>query len=445
MATSFTAPETCSRCGHRAPARSTKAPPASACAVCGASLLAAGTPLPVLALTGPSHMPRVIAVGTLVIGIAIYGMYRGGRSLIDAANDRKSAAAAVAMEQTQAAWTATPTQTSTATVTPSPTATPTATATPTTTNTSTPTPTITPTPTATLLPELYTATAAAFSATETRMAYEYSATATQEEFAYSATATADALAATRQAQSDARTATSVAKQATAEYIQGFVNIDYRELRDYPAGHIGEQVCVQGTIFNVNPPDELQMWFAGTYDPVYIQFENDFTGVYEDNYVKVCGIATGTTSFKNSSGDEKTQPFISLAFFRLPSATAIPAPVSTAIPVAAAVQSTTVPSVSTAKSFIGLAMHVSNGVKVYCCTGANKTYVFEVVGITGKYECEMTGGDGKGLLVREPDGFLGFYDYHDMVFGGLYFIAADDPNRDSYQLSLVDSLVFPGCH
>lgn len=331
MATSFTAPEACSRCGHRAPARGTKAPPASACAVCGASLLAAGTPLPVLALTGPGHMPKVIAVGALVIGIAIYGVYRGGRSLIDAANDRKSAAAAVAMAQTQAAWTATPTQTSTATVTPSPTATPTATATPTTTNT----------PTSTATPTTPAATRTAL-AQETEVAQAIlTATAVRDAYYYSATMTA------------------------------------------------------------------------IYAPVRLP-------------------PTAVPA---------------------PSATAIPAPVSTAIPeiaataipVAAAVQSTAVPSVSTAKSFIGLAMHVTNGVKVYCCTGANKTYVFEVVGITGKYECEMTGGDGKGLLVREPDGFLGFYDYHDMVFGGLYFIAADDPNRDSYRLSLVDSWAFPGCH
>jgi len=217
---------------------------------------------------------------------------------------------------TQAAIpTNTPTPTATATRTPTATRTATATATATNTSTATTTPTITPTPTATLPPESYTATAAAFSATETRIAKEYSATATQEEFAYRSTATADALAATRQAQSDERTATAVAKQATAEYLQGFVNIDYRELRDYPGSHVGEQVCVQGTIFNVIPPTEVQMYFAGTYDAVYISFEEAYTGVYEDSYVKVCGLAADTLSFKNASGNTVTQPHIMFAFFR----------------------------------------------------------------------------------------------------------------------------------
>ena len=217
---------------------------------------------------------------------------------------------------TQAAIpTNTATPTATATRTPTATRTATATATATNTSTATTTPTITPTPTATLPPESYTATAAAFSATETRIAKEYSATATQEEFAYRSTATADALAATRQAQSDERTATAVAKQATAEYLQGFVNIDYRELRDYPGSHVGEQVCVQGTIFNVNPPTEVQMYFAGTYDAVYISFEEAYTGVYEDSYVKVCGLAADTVSFKNASGNTVTQPHIMFAFFR----------------------------------------------------------------------------------------------------------------------------------
>ncbi len=269
-----------------------------------------GLPLLVIGSFGKGWKTGLLALVTFIAVVA-------GCDRITEQSKRDGAEQIIAFAAaTQAAIpTNTPTPTATATRTPTATRTATATATATNTSTATTTPTITPTPTATLPPESYTATAAAFSATETRIAKEYSATATQEEFAYRSTATADALAATRQAQSDERTATAVAKQATAEYLQGFVNIDYRELRDYPGSHVGEQVCVQGTIFNVIPPTEVQMYFAGTYDAVYISFEEAYTGVYEDSYVKVCGLAADTLSFKNASGNTVTQPHIMFAFFR----------------------------------------------------------------------------------------------------------------------------------
>lgn len=269
-----------------------------------------GLPLLVIGSFGKGWKAGLLAIVTF---IAIFT----GFDRVTEQDKRNQADEIVAFAAATQAAIPTNTATPTATATRTPTATRTATATATATNTSTATttPTITPTPTATLPPESYTATAAAFSATETRIAKEYSATATQEEFAYRSTATAAILAATRQAQSDERTATAVAKQATAEYLKGFVNIDYRELRDYPETHKGERVCVQGKIFNVNPPDELQMWMAGTYDPVYVVFEDDFTGLYEDTYVKVCGIAAGTMSGTNSSGNTITQPLIEWAFLR----------------------------------------------------------------------------------------------------------------------------------
>ncbi len=288
MGTEPTPAIACPRCGYPQQLRET-----GVCPVCGASY-GTGTAIPVLRLTGSGKI-RTLVVAIVLILLASYGYVI----------QRNEAAQTVAFAAaTQAAIpTKTTTPTATATATPTPTATATSTATATHTSTVTPTFTPTHTPTATLLSELYTATAAAVSATETRMAFEYSATST-----------ADALAATRQAQSNARTATVVAKQATAEYLKGFVNIDYRELRDYPESHTGEQVCVQGTVFNTNPPDELQMYFAGTYDAVYIEFENAFTGVYENSYIKVCGIAGGTITGTNSLGTTITQPYIGLAFF-----------------------------------------------------------------------------------------------------------------------------------
>ena len=308
MGTETTPAIACPRCSYSQQIGET-----GTCPVCGASY-GTGTAIPLLRLTGSGKIRNLIIAVVLVL-FALIGY------LIQRNDAAQTVAFAAAPQAAIPTYTSTPT--ATATATPTPTATATATATATHTSTATPTPTSTHTPTATLLPEIYTATAAALSATETRMAFEYSATAT-----------ADALAATRQAQSDARTATVVAKQATAEYLKGFVNIDYRELRDYPDSHTGEQVCVQGTVFNTNPPNELQMYFAGTYDAVYIEFENAYTGVYEDSYVKVCGIAGGTVTGTNSLGNTISQPYIGLAFFGQATSLAAPPAAPTTVPAAA---------------------------------------------------------------------------------------------------------------
>lgn len=214
---------------------------------------------------------------------------------------------------TRLAQVAVPTRAATATVVP-PTATPSATA------TATATATPTPTATATTIPETATAAAqetalaqATIDKAASQTAVAAAATATRAQYAANVTATAQAVGATATRRSAQATQTRVAKAATADYLAQFVDIDYRELRDYAPQHEGEKVCIRGRVFNIVGSDALQMYFAGTYDAAYVEFDEPFTGIYENNTIRVCGIVYGEYSFQNAMGATISQPALYLAF------------------------------------------------------------------------------------------------------------------------------------
>ena len=167
---------------------------------------------------GASWKSGLLAIATFVA--SLIGFTRITEQ--DQRNEADQRAAFTAATQA-AIPTITPTPTATATRTPTLTNTAMATATATATSTATPTPTITPTPTATLPAELYTATAAAFNATSTRLIQILTATAQQEAYAFSATATREAYeystTATRAAYNSNATATR-AWRATQEWLYG---------------------------------------------------------------------------------------------------------------------------------------------------------------------------------------------------------------------------------
>jgi hypothetical protein len=186
--------------------------------------------------------------------------------------------------------------------------------------TNTPAPTETETPT--LPPATQTAVAIAVSKTsaaatrytsQTVVAANTTATAAQRSS--NITATASSVAATKTQQSANAQATKDAKAATATYLAEFTYINYRELRDYADQHIGEKVCVRGRVFNILPPDVLQMYFAGTYDALYVEFADSFTGIYENDAITVCGTVFGSYSFQNAMGATISQPAIYEAFLR----------------------------------------------------------------------------------------------------------------------------------
>uniref|UniRef100_A0A6H1ZE73 Uncharacterized protein n=1 Tax=viral metagenome TaxID=1070528 RepID=A0A6H1ZE73_9ZZZZ len=180
-----------------------------------------------------------------------------------------------------------PTPTLTATVTFTPTATSTMTASSTPTSTSTRTPTSTPIP-----PATQTALAAAL---------------TQTKIAFNATAT-------RQTYLSQCTATALAISAHATEIAQYKDIYWKELVSYAEQHVGEKVKIRIRIFNIVSQRELQGYFAGTYEAVYVVMNASFSGLYEDNSITVYGIVKGNYCFNNALGAQVCQPMLSEAFY-----------------------------------------------------------------------------------------------------------------------------------
>lgn len=106
----------------------------------------------------------------------------------------------------------------------------------------------------------------------------------------------------------ARTATAGAITATASFKSAYKQIDPRELVNYADKHVGEKVVVQGTIFNLDTPDNvIQMTINGNSNyPLYVEYVGELSGIYENDYVTVYGTVAGTTSFENRNGATITQ-------------------------------------------------------------------------------------------------------------------------------------------
>lgn len=157
-------------------------------------------------------------------------------------------------------------------------------------------------------------TALAFAATQTaRPTFTQGPTSTATLLPKFAAATEDARIARDLASTE--TAFQAAQAATATYIGSFNLIDFRELRDYPANHIGEKVCLRGRVFNVNPPTEFQMYVGDTYDDAYIVTDTEFSKLYQDDLVYICGISADNKTFQNALGAQVSTPLIEHAFFR----------------------------------------------------------------------------------------------------------------------------------
>jgi hypothetical protein len=87
--------------------------------------------------------------------------------------------------------------------------------------------------------------------------------------------------------------------------------------------------------------------------------------------------------------------------------------------------------------VPLAGRLFNGVVIYFGRGEQKALGFTALG--GSAKC-ATMPSGKGVLVRYPNGREEWKDRDALILADLYFIRADDPNRDSF----LWSGNLPGC-
>ena len=169
--------------------------------------------------------------------------------------------------------TTTPTNTSTLTLTFTPTQTETATSTATETPTETPTKTTTPTTTETetpMPPRQLTGTALAY---------------TQTEKSYCITQTA------------------LSRLSTKEFFDKYKTIPWKELNTYPDKHKGEYVKIRGRIFNVINTKTFQIYYSGSYEAAYIEMENEFDNLYEDDVVTIYAMVYGEICGTNAFGSE----------------------------------------------------------------------------------------------------------------------------------------------
>ena len=151
-------------------------------------------------------------------------------------------------------------------------------------------------------------------ATQTALAIAGSRTSLAETAAANATVAAQAATSTRQALNAQRTQVARATAARATEIARYTQIDYRELINYADAHIGELVWVRGRVFNINSTEEFQMYFAGTYEALYVTTEDPFSGLYENDVITVYGVVGGETCGTNAFGAEICQPLLIEAFF-----------------------------------------------------------------------------------------------------------------------------------
>jgi len=172
------------------------------------------------------------------------------------------------------------------------------------TNTITPSLTLTPTitNTATPIPP----------ATLTQKAIEEN----QTEIASFATSTQSAINNSYTATSKVRTRTASANYATATEMASYEEIYWKELATYPSKYTGQKVVVRGRVFNILGT-VIQIYFAGTYEALYVTLSKSATGIYENDSITVYGIVAGKECFENAYGAEICQPALKNAWFTKP--------------------------------------------------------------------------------------------------------------------------------
>lgn len=126
--------------------------------------------------------------------------------------------------------------------------------------------------------------------------------------------TATASEATKQAKSYQSTAAQAAKIATATYVAEFKEVPWRELSTYPDNFLGKMIIVRGRVFNVVSETEFQMYFAGTYEAVYVVMDEPYSDIFKNDAVTIYGLGLGKMCGTNAFGGQICQPGVSGTWF-----------------------------------------------------------------------------------------------------------------------------------
>jgi endonuclease YncB( thermonuclease family) len=103
--------------------------------------------------------------------------------------------------------------------------------------------------------------------------------------------------------------TKTADEVRADYTW----VDTRDLVIRPNEFQGEQIAVQGSVFNIGVDEDgfttMQIWLDGGSEAAVIGYDGDTRGIYEGTWVTVYGEGYGTFEGTNAFGGTISQPLI----------------------------------------------------------------------------------------------------------------------------------------
>jgi len=99
-------------------------------------------------------------------------------------------------------------------------------------------------------------------------------------------------------------------------MASYETVYWKDLATYPDDYYGTKLKVSGRVFNVIG-DVIQMYFAGTYEALYVELKTSPTGVYDNDSITVYGVGDGEECFKNAYNATICQPALKNAWFTKP--------------------------------------------------------------------------------------------------------------------------------
>jgi len=108
--------------------------------------------------------------------------------------------------------------------------------------------------------------------------------------------------------------TATVVQATKQYISEFGTIAWKELKNYPDNHSGEKIKIKGKLFQVINSIDMMLWYPGTYDAFNVTFDEEYSGVYDDQTITIYGVVIGEYCYRTQSGGSNCVPQIKGLWF-----------------------------------------------------------------------------------------------------------------------------------
>lgn len=112
----------------------------------------------------------------------------------------------------------------------------------------------------------------------------------------------------------AKTGTAAAVGYQKTKIASYTDLYWKELSTYPDKYIGQKVIQRGRVMNVVNNQELQIYFAGTYELFYVFMARQFDDIYEGDAITVYGEVGESYCYDTVIGGHMCTPLLTDAFY-----------------------------------------------------------------------------------------------------------------------------------